>query len=58
MAAPTFQPIAARPAPVKTDGLVPWIRANLFGNWQTSVGTVILGGLLLWIVPNLLGRCV
>lgn len=55
MAAQTFQPIAARPAPVKTDGLVPWIRANLFGNWLTSVGTIILGGLLLWIVPNLLG---
>ena len=55
MAAQTFQPIAARPAPVKTEGLVPWIRANLFGNWQTSAGTVILGGLLLWIVPNLLG---
>ncbi len=55
MAAQSFQPIAARPAPVKTEGLVPWIRANLFGNWQTSLGTIILGGLLLWIVPNLLG---
>ncbi len=55
MVAQTFQPIAARPAPVKTEGLVPWIRANLFGNWPTSVGTIILGGLLLWIVPNLLG---
>ena len=55
MAAQTFQPIASRPAPVKTEGLVPWIRANLFGNWQTSAGTIILGGLLLWIVPNLLG---
>ncbi|MBK6320668.1 amino acid ABC transporter permease [Candidatus Aalborgicola defluviihabitans] len=53
MAAQTFQPIAPRPAPIKTEGLVPWIRANLFGNWQTSVGTIVLGGFLLWILPQL-----
>lgn len=52
MGAHIFEPIAARPAPVKTDGLVPWIRTNLFGNWQTTLGTLILGGLLLWIVPQ------
>ncbi|MES2949781.1 MAG: amino acid ABC transporter permease [Pseudomonadota bacterium] len=51
----TFQPIAARPAPARTDGLLPWIRSNLFGNWQTTVGTLILGGLLLWAVPQILG---
>jgi len=55
MDAKTFQPIAARPAPVKTTGLVPWIRANLFGDWKTSAGTLILGGFLLWIVPQMLG---
>jgi general L-amino acid transport system permease protein len=51
----TFEPIAARPAPVNTDGLLPWIRANLFGNWQTTLGTVVLGGLLLWVLPHILG---
>jgi general L-amino acid transport system permease protein len=55
MDAKTFQPIAARPAPVKTDGWVPWIRGNLFGDWKTSAGTLMLGGLLLWIVPQILG---
>jgi len=55
MEARTFQPIAARPAPVKTDGLVPWIRSNLFGDWKTSAGTLILGSFLLWIVPQILG---
>ena len=58
MDAKTFQPIAARPAPVKTDGLVPWIRSNLFGDWKTSAGTLILGGFLLWIVPQILGWAV
>lgn len=55
MDAKTFQPIAPRPAPIKADGLLPWIRSNLFDNWKTSAGTVILGGLLLWIVPQILG---
>ena len=55
MAAQTFQPIPSRPAPVKTEGMLPWIRSNLFGNWQTSLGTVVLGALLLWTVPQLVG---
>ena len=33
----TFQPIAPRPAPVRTEGLVPWARANLFGNPASTV---------------------
>lgn len=55
MAGQTFQTIAARPAPTRTHGLLPWMRANLFGNWQTSAGTLVLGGLLLWMVPHILG---
>jgi general L-amino acid transport system permease protein len=46
--ATVFEPIAARPAPVRTDGLVAWARANLFADWKTSVATLIIGGLLLW----------
>ena len=37
-----FQPIAARPAPVRTEGLVPWMRANLFGNWRSTLSTFLL----------------
>ncbi|QTN28070.1 amino acid ABC transporter permease [Rhodoferax sp. AJA081-3] len=55
MSGQTFQPIPARPAPVNSDGLLPWMRANLFGNWQTTVGTLVLGGLLLWMLPHVLG---
>ncbi len=56
MSAHTFEPIAARPAPVKTEGLVAWIRHNLFGDWKTSLGTVIVLAVLLTFVPRLLGR--
>lgn len=54
MSATTFQPIAARPAPVKTEGLVAWIRTNLFGDWKTTLGTVIIGAVLLAVLPRLL----
>lgn len=58
MDAHSFQPIAPRPAPVQTEGLLRWMRNNLFGNWQTSLGTVVLGGLLLWLLPQMLGWAV
>jgi len=49
------QPIAARPAPVNTQGWLLWIRSNLFGSWPTTLGTLLLGGLLLWALPQVLG---
>jgi general L-amino acid transport system permease protein len=49
-----FQPIPARPAPVRTDGALAWMRANLFGDWRTSLATVLMGGLLLWYLPQLI----
>jgi general L-amino acid transport system permease protein len=48
-----FQPIAARPAPVKTEGLVPWIKRNLFANWQSTVTTVALVALFVYWLPGL-----
>jgi general L-amino acid transport system permease protein len=48
-----FQPIAPREAPVKTEGLVPWIRRNLFGDWRSSVTTVVIVGLVLYWLPGL-----
>lgn len=49
----TFQPIAARPAPVNTEGLVPWLRSNLFGNWASSVTTLVLLAAAVWWLPGL-----
>ena len=50
----TFAPIAPRPAPIKTEGLLPWIRANLFGDWKSAVTTALLLGLALLYLPRLL----
>jgi general L-amino acid transport system permease protein len=54
LTAQTFQPIAARPAPVRVEGLLGWIRVNLFSDWKTSLSTLLIGGLLLWVLPGLL----
>ncbi len=50
----TFQPIAPRPAPVNTEGPVAWVKANLLADWKTSLATVVIGALLLWLVPQIL----
>jgi general L-amino acid transport system permease protein len=50
----TFTPIAPRPSPVRTEGLVPWLRGNLFADAKTSIATLIFGAILLWIIPQLL----
>jgi general L-amino acid transport system permease protein len=49
-----FQSIPAREAPVKTGGLVGWLKGNLFADVRTSIGTLLIGGLLLWYLPQLL----
>ncbi len=53
MSARIFQSIPARPAPGRSGGLIGWIRANLFADVRTSVSTLIIGGLLLWFLPQL-----
>ena len=52
--AQTFQPIAARPAPLQTGGPLGWVRANLFGDWTTSLMTLVVGAALLYLVPQFL----
>ena len=46
-----FQPIAPRPAPVQVEGAVPWIRANLFGDWKSTLTTVVLFALAVYLAP-------
>ncbi|MBC7919208.1 MAG: amino acid ABC transporter permease [Rhodoferax sp.] len=58
MTATVFQPVAARPAPVSTQGPVAWLRANLFASWQTSLGTIVILGVLLMYLPALLSWAV
>ena len=54
MSGQTFQPIPARTAPINTEGPVAWIRANLFGNWSTSLGTLTILAVLLYVLPPFL----
>jgi general L-amino acid transport system permease protein len=54
MTALTFQPIAARPAPNKTEGLLAWIKINLFGGPITGLLTVLIGAALLYLIPQFL----
>ncbi len=55
MSATTFQPIPARPAPVKTTGLVAWVRNNLFGNLPTTIGTLVIAAVMLTVLPRFFG---
>ena len=50
----TFVPINPRPAPVNSEGLVPWVRRNLFGNLPSSVVTLALLALAAWLLPQLI----
>ena len=52
MTTTTFKPIAARQAPVNTEGVIPWMRSNLFGDARTTAATFIFGGLMLWFIPQ------
>ena len=53
-----FKPIQPRPAPIKTEGLVPWIKFNLLGDWRSILTTVIIIGLLAVNLPGLINWAV
>lgn len=50
----TFTSIAPRPAPTSTEGIGPWMRANLFGNWISALVTLVIAGLLVTAVTHLM----
>jgi general L-amino acid transport system permease protein len=52
--ATVFQAIAPRPAPVPTEGAIPWVRANLFADWKNSLATVAMLLLALAVLPDLI----
>ena len=45
-------PVAARPAPVKTEGLVSWLRANLFASVPNAMLSLVLLGIAFWVVSG------
>ncbi len=48
-----FEPIKARPAPVRTEGFVPWVRGNLFADWRSSLVTLAIVALAVYALPPL-----
>lgn len=52
MGTESFQPIAPRPSPVRTEGTVPWIRRNLFGDPVSAIVTLLMLGLFAWWLPG------
>lgn len=48
-----FVPIAARPSPVNTNGLVHWIRNNLFADWRSGLSSVVLLLLAVYLLPKM-----
>ena len=49
-----FQAIPSRPPPVATEGVLPWLRRNLFADWKNTLGTLVVLALLVVYVPPLL----
>ena len=52
MSALGYQVIPPRPAPRDTQGVLVWLRGNLFADWKTGSATVLLGALMLWVLPQ------
>ena len=48
----SFKPIPPRPSPVRTEGAVPWVRRNLFGDPLSAVVTLLLFGAFAWWLPG------
>ena len=49
----TYAPIAPRPAPATASGWIGWCKSNLFYDWKTSLGTLLIGVALLTLLPRL-----
>ena len=52
--AQSFQSVAPRPAPIKTEGFKPWVKANLFGDWRNSAITLLMLTFALFLLPQLI----
>jgi general L-amino acid transport system permease protein len=48
----TYHP--GRPPPLRSGGIVAWLRRNLFSDWKNAVGTIVIIALLARYLPGLL----
>jgi general L-amino acid transport system permease protein len=58
MSAVVFKPVVPREAPIKTEGLVPWVRANLLADWRSMLATVVVIALAIAYFPGLINWAV
>jgi general L-amino acid transport system permease protein len=54
MLARVHQTVIARPAPLQTEGVLPWIRRSFFGSVGATLGSLLVLGALAWCVPHAL----
>lgn len=47
-------PIAPRPSPVRTTGFMPWARRNLFADWRSTLTTLFVGAIIVYLLPGLI----
>ncbi len=57
-AAEVFAAIPSRPPPVATEGVLPWLRRNLFSDWKNTLGTLIVLAVLVRYLPPALNWAV
>ena len=48
-----FQLVPPRAPPVATEGVLPWLRRNLFSDWKNTLGTLVIVAVLVAVVPPL-----
>ncbi len=48
-----FVVIPSRPPPMATEGVLPWLKRNLFSDWKNTLGTIIVLALLAQLLPPL-----
>ena len=48
----TYASIAPRPAPAATSGWIGWCKSNLFYDWKTSLGTLLIGLAVFTLLPR------
>ena len=53
-AAPALTLIPPRAPPVGTEGIVAWLKRNLFSDWKNTLGTLIVLAVLVRYLPPLL----
>lgn len=50
----TFNPSPDQPVPTRTVGLIAWLKINLFSSVRNTLATIIIAGILIYVLPGLI----